>query len=962
MARLLYLFQLIIYLLLFIFFPSKLLHAQSSSYGGKYVVHFTNETTDAQKEQIGRELDAKRAAIGQNTKLEVWEFNPGRFTGTNAEEKLVDYIEDAEQKYGIRIEPDYLFSSTLYPDDPYLSEQWPVRNSGPQGGGTGLAAAWDITQGSDQVVVGIIDTGIDYGHEDLQSNIWQNLAEDADGDGHTIEWIDGSWKLDPGDLDGIDADQNGYTDDLVGWDFVNDDNDPFDDNGHGTHVAGIMGAKGNNSTGISGVSWNSKLMALKAFDAAGKGTLSDILPALEYARKMGVNLTNNSWGGSSYSIFLFEEIMRAKKANQTFVAAAGNDGKSLKQFPSYPAAYEIDNILVVGAINEQGQLAGFSNFGNPEVDILAPGAHIFSTLPGNQYGFKSGTSMAAPIVSGAICLLLARYPSSDYKFIKETIICHSDKSNNLKSYSLSEGSLEIHKALKRLPINNESATFGGNIPAFKIRDILNNEEFVWAGTDKGLIKINKEKGSVLLYDEYQALNGNQKNFSDVYSIAIDRYGNKWLGFNGHGLLKLDSVHITHYSKDNSDLPDKKILSLAVDQSGLVWAGSEDGHLLSFNRVSWQVRSTESSPINGAKIKDIEIDEAGKIWMATEEGLAMFDPVIDSTIQYSLNAWTLIHKDNSALTSNNLKGLSIDSKNHIWIASDKGIARFDHQQIEMFDEKNSGLPKDNIKAIHIDSRDNIWLGTDHETIVWTGLEWTIFTPENSDLPDDKILSFGQINSAQLWVGTDKGLASFSTVIEAMFDVPDVNCIDSPVEFNNYTSGATSHKWIINGQEVSSDSNWVGTFNQPGTYTVSLIASNGYLYDTLSRDFVVKSPPHIELGPDTTYCANAFVLDAGVSGLSYHWYDKQGSLLDSTQNLIIKNSGTYYLTVEDACGDTMTDSIRITLNGDCVWPGGRKRRWKREYAGLSDFGHRIWTNRSGQNQCQHSMGISGSKRLE
>lgn len=319
-------------------------------------------------------------------------------------------------------EPDYIFEISTVPDDPGLSQQWGLQNSHhPAFADIGAFTAWDIQTHTDGIA-GIIDTGIDFGHEDLVQNIWQNLAEDADGDGQVLEYINGIWQLDPGDLDGIDADNNGYIDDLVGWDFVNDDNNPFDDNGHGTHVAGIFGAKGNNGIGISGVCWSVQLMALKAFDHRGAGSLSSIIAALKYARLMGVNLTNNSWGGIRYSRFLYEEIEAAEESGQLFVAASGNQGRHSHYLKVYPAGYDLDNIIAVGATNIEGKLAPFSNTSPKDVDLFAPGWYIYSTLPSNQYGLKTGTSMAAPFVAGAVILLQAAEPGLDISQLKARLL------------------------------------------------------------------------------------------------------------------------------------------------------------------------------------------------------------------------------------------------------------------------------------------------------------------------------------------------------------------------------------------------------------------------------------------------------------------------------------------------------------------------------------------------------------
>src|SRR5262249_28581701 len=212
--------------------------------------------------------------------------------------------------------------------------------------------AWDVVQGSPDVVVGVIDTGIDYTHPDLVANMWTNPGE-----------IPGN---------GIDDDGNGFVDDVYGYDFANDDPDPSDDYGHGTHVAGTIGAVGNNSVGIAGVSWRVRLMAIKFIGANGSGSSSGAVRAVNYAVQMGARLTSNSWGGRGNSIALREAIAAAQAAGQLFVAAAGNSSSNNDTNPFYPASYDLDNVIAVGAIESDGDRATFSNFGQT-VDVYAPG-------------------------------------------------------------------------------------------------------------------------------------------------------------------------------------------------------------------------------------------------------------------------------------------------------------------------------------------------------------------------------------------------------------------------------------------------------------------------------------------------------------------------------------------------------------------------------------------------------------
>lgn len=332
-------------------------------------------------------------------------------------------------------EPNYIVRADNIPNDPSFSNLWAMNNTG-QTGGTADAdidatEAWDMQTGNGSTsgqVVGVIDSGIDYNHPDLSQNIWTNPGE-----------IPGN---------GVDDDGNGYVDDIRGWDFYNNDNNPMDDNGHGTHVSGTIGALGNNGVGVAGVNWSVKMAALKFLNSSGSGSTAGAISALNYANAMGFKITSNSWGGGGYSQALYDAISAANTAGNLFVAAAGNDGKNTDGSPSYPASYDLPNIISVAATDHKDNLASFSNYGANSVDIGAPGVNIYSTLPGNNYGSKNGTSMATPHISGAAALVWAQFPGVNASAVNARILNGADLVPSLAGKTVTGGRLNVYNAIE----------------------------------------------------------------------------------------------------------------------------------------------------------------------------------------------------------------------------------------------------------------------------------------------------------------------------------------------------------------------------------------------------------------------------------------------------------------------------------------------------------------------------------
>ncbi|MDC9514776.1 S8 family serine peptidase [Pseudoalteromonas sp. CST5] len=334
------------------------------------------------------------------------------------------------------VEPDYQVSIAQTPDDPRFDELWGLNNDG-QTGGTADAdidavEAWDISTGSRDVVVGVIDTGIDYSHSDLASNMWVNSSEV------------------PGD--GIDNDGNGFVDDVHGINAITNSGDPMDDEGHGTHVSGTIGASGNNATGVVGVNHEVSLVGCKFLDAAGNGSTSDAIKCIDYMvglKNAGVNLRvlNNSWGGGGYSQALADAIASSEAADLMFVAAAGNDTIDNDVNPHYPSNYENASVLSVASTDQTDNISWFSHYGLTSVDMGAPGSAILSTTPGESYASYSGTSMATPHVAGAAALVLSINPELNTQELKELLMSSGDANAALQGVTVAGTRLNVNQAL-----------------------------------------------------------------------------------------------------------------------------------------------------------------------------------------------------------------------------------------------------------------------------------------------------------------------------------------------------------------------------------------------------------------------------------------------------------------------------------------------------------------------------------
>jgi subtilisin family serine protease len=374
----------------------------------------------------------------------------------HSESQTAAFLENAATNPAIEYaEPNYILHTVGTRDNPPenipnvadFGRLWGMKNTGQTdaegtvglvGADIGATKAWAVTTGNKDIAVAVIDTGVDYTHPELKENIFVNSGEIADN--------------------GIDDDANGFIDDIHGWNFAGvSTNNPMDDNEHGTHVSGTIGAKGDGAGNkIAGVTWNTSILPVKFLTGSGSGTLADAVKAIQYATKMNVKIMSNSWGGGGFSQAMYDAINEAKIKGILFVAAAGNDSANSDSSPHYPAGYQIDNVMAVAATTNRDTLASFSTYGKRTVHIAAPGHKIYSSIKGGGYNTFSGTSMATPHVSGAAALVWGANPSLTYAEIKERLMKSRDFIPALSRKVASSGRLNVYNAVMGIyPVSPE---------------------------------------------------------------------------------------------------------------------------------------------------------------------------------------------------------------------------------------------------------------------------------------------------------------------------------------------------------------------------------------------------------------------------------------------------------------------------------------------------------------------------
>lgn len=342
-------------------------------------------------------------------------------------------------------------NKTMLLNDPDINKNWGLKISD-------ALKARGITEGSKDVIVAVIDTGMDVMHQDLKNNLWVNPGESGlDSKGRDKA------------TNGIDDDKNGFVDDVNGWNFVNNNNKLDDNHGHGTHISGIIGAEGGNNFGITGIASKVSLMVIKYYDPKFQtNNLENTIKAINYATSMKAHIINYSGGGTEYSQQEFEAIRKSRSEGILFVAAAGNEHSNSDKQKYYPANYDLDNIISVTAINPSLKVLPSSNYGVRTVHVAAPGEEIYSTWPGNTFGNLTGTSQATAFASGLAVLIKANHPDFNYLSVKNHILKTGDEYPWLRSKTGTSKKLNIYKALTTLDQGvSASGIIASNTTGFK---------------------------------------------------------------------------------------------------------------------------------------------------------------------------------------------------------------------------------------------------------------------------------------------------------------------------------------------------------------------------------------------------------------------------------------------------------------------------------------------------------------
>ncbi|MFP4380136.1 MAG: S8 family serine peptidase [Candidatus Sumerlaeia bacterium] len=512
------------------------------------IVGFRGKADRATRDAIHRQAGTRLAHTYKYIPADVVHLD-GRLS---LKATIAAYLQNPSVAYA---EPNYILHAGATPDDSRFDELWGLDNTGQTGGATGADIqakdAWDISTGSSDIIVAVIDSGVEYSHRDLRDNMWVNTAEESG-------------------IPGFDDDGNGIVDDIYGARWENgdgspSDGDPDDDYGHGTHCAGTLGATGDNNRGVTGVAWNVRIMSLRFINEWNSGFTTDAISCIEYAIEKGAHLSSNSWGGGAYSESLKQAILASGQANMLFINSASNLGTDNDESPIYPPAFDCSNMIVVASSDHNDMRSVFSCYGATSVDIAAPGTDILSTYPDNSYETLSGTSMACPHVSGVAALILSLNPEASYSQVKDWILDSATPLPQWQGLVLTGGRLNAYEALRMAR------------PHFYLTGLPNMPHTLAAG-DSLSVNVVCEPIEAITHNYLTRIESNDRDESRV-DIELSARGI------GDALqLSPDEPFSTILPKEGGSFqPQSKVYTLTnTGDSAINWSASKTGNWLSLS--------------------------------------------------------------------------------------------------------------------------------------------------------------------------------------------------------------------------------------------------------------------------------------------------------------------------------------------------------------------------------------------
>jgi subtilisin family serine protease len=793
-------------------------------------------------------------------------------------------------------EPNYIVSASLIPNDPDFSRLWGLENTGQTGGNADAdidaPEAWDIMHDT-AVTIGVIDTGVSYTHEDLSANVWTNPGEVAGNN--------------------LDDDGNGFIDDIHGWDFANNDNDPLDDNGHGTHVSGTIAGIGNNGVGVSGVAWSAKVAALKFLDSTGSGNTANAVKAVQYANQMGFAITSNSWGGGGFSQALYDAIATGNTAGTIFVAAAGNSNLDNDAYPNYPSNYNLPNIVAVAATDHRDTRASFSNYGATTVDIAAPGVGIYSTVPtGNcdlcdasGYASLSGTSMATPHVAGALALLKVQFPDAGPSALIYQLLGNVDEISSLKSLVFSGGRLNLLKALTLAPkpIASLKALPEAGAPALTVTFTDNSLGTITSRTlDFG------DGSAPATLPANGSLTHTYANV-ETYTATVTVSGSNGTSTNSRVITVANNYTFAADTFNWVDTTSFNTVTLSDDSAALVQ--------LPF-----------SFTLYGQSYTTAFIGSNGLLTLGNSSGATAFtNTAIPSAAAPNAAIYPYWDDLNPAIAGQIRYGTASDGS---FIASWEGVPTFSDASATLTFQI-ALLANGDIKMQYQDVKPA-------NTSVGAGRSATIGIENSNGL----LASQYGFNGSQL-LGNNQAIrftsasAPSNRAPVAVIGGPYSGTENQSVNFNASASNdpdnnSLSYRWNFgDGATLNSSTPFVShTYTRGGTYTVALVVNDGQLdsatVTTSAAITDVNDPPVANAGPDKTAVrSDTVAFDASASTdeegpvAIYAWNFGDGATATGkTTSHIYNGAGSFMatLTITDSGGLTAQDTAVVTVTNDTV----------------------------------------------